>query len=299
MADYHIHLIEGVQKAIDAAPRVTITRNKFGYEVDLGHRIAKYKRTTTLLKGIPMPALVGWGINQVANYAVDNLEALGKLPKKSALKLLKGSPYDHRDDRALRGTHVHNAIDDMSKGMEMPEDLTDDERCCVEGVQYLMANRNSKILASEVIGFNDELNYAGTFDHWEIDRATGTTWLLDWKTSKAIYPDNGIQMVAYQNFTHIILNTKKVKTESEGSEVFTGRLIPWLPEYAQRLGVVHVEPHGATIYPVQSEHHDYLYNTYRSACEIKNYMSAVDTWKKKPKIKIFESTISYGGKIND
>lgn len=299
MAKYDVELIEEIRQALETAETVTVTRNKFGYEIDHGNRLAKYKRTTSLLGGIPKPALVPWGIKMVSNYALENLESLAKLPKKSALQLLKGSPYEYSDSRKDRGTRVHNAIEDMTRGDEIPEDLAEDERQCVEGVECLLSNRGSRVLASEIIGFNDQLMYAGTFDHWEIDRETGTTWLLDWKTSKFIYPENSLQMSAYQNFTHIILETKEIPNTDSDTYRFTGKIIPWLPKYAQRLAVVHVEPDLATMHPVQPELHEYLFEIFTSACTIKTYMGDVDTWKKRPRINVFEPTISFGGKLND
>ena len=301
MLDHSKRMIEGVQKALDTAPTVTVTVDQYGYEIDLGHRVLKCKRTTKLVNdGTPKPALVGWGIKQVAEYAVNNINLLSQHTKKDALKLLKGSPWDHRDSRAIRGTNVHNAIESISKGKEMSEDLTDDERCCVEAVEYLMANRNTKVLASEIVGFNIDLMYAGTFDHWEIDKETGVTWLLDWKTSKGIYPDNALQMAAYQNFTHVLLKTQKVDTALEGKTIIRGKLISWVPEYAHRLAVVHVQPHEATIYPIQASHHDYLFSQFQNACNTKYFLDDTRTYRtKEPKIKLYENTISYGGKIND
>jgi hypothetical protein len=300
MSEHDVKLIKEIRQAVTEAETVKVTRDKFGYEIDHGSKLAKYKGTTGLLKGIPKPALVGWGINQVAGYALEHIDAWKDLPKRDALALLKGAPWRNRDSKGERGSHIHDAIEAVSKGEPIPENLTDDERCCVEGVQDLLTLRNSKTLASEVMGFNVDHGYAGTFDHWEVNRETGTTWLLDWKSSKFVYPENSVQMVAYQNFTHVLLGAKVERNKSDSyAMTATGKLVEWKPEYAQRLAVVHVEPHQSTLYPVQPEYHGYLLDVFIAAMFIKDHMDNVDTWKRKAKINVFEEPISYGGKLDD
>jgi len=296
----NLQLIEGLTAELATAPTVRVERNRYGYTVTDGDSEMFYRRTTTLLSGYPKPALVGWGIKMVAEYAWKHRESLVNLDKAGAIKALKNSPYEMRDGRAIRGTHIHNAIESLSNGLGYPEDLTDDERYCVEAVEEMLAKRNTKTLASEVIGFNNVVGYAGTFDHWEIDKATGETWLLDWKTSKAVYVEQSIQMSAYQNFTHIVLDMKKVKSAKEGTEIWEGKVVKWLPEYAMRLGVVHVEPHQATIYPIIPEVADDLFKTYRASAYIKNFMLDTDSYRgKTPRKNVYQSPIEYGAKLHD
>ena len=296
----NLQLIEGLTDELATAPTVRVKRSTPGYTIIDDNSERFYRRTTTLLKGFPMPALKYWSAAEVAKYAWERREAWPNMDKASAIEAMKKAPWKRRDSRAIRGTNIHNAIESLSNGMGYPEDLTDDERCCVEAVEDMLAKRNTKTLASEVIGFNNVIGYAGTFDHWEIDKGTGETWLLDWKTGKGVYETYSIQMAAYQNFTHVVLDMKKLQSENKGTEIWEGRVVEWLPEYAMRLAVVHVETHEATLYPIMPEMHSDLWNVYRASAYIKNFMLDTDSYRgKKPRKKIYQSPIGYGAKLND
>ena len=303
MYSENLHLIEGLEQEIENAPTVRVTRSPVGYDIHDGNSTMFYNRTTTLLNGYPKPALVPWGINSVSNWAYDNRDEWLHLEKKEAIKKLKSSPYKYTDSRKIRGTNVHNAIEALVKAglgrdQKYLTDLSKDEAQCVDGVMRMLELRQSKVLASEVIGFNNAVStpYAGTFDHWEID-ADGVTWLLDWKTSKSVYADQSIQMSAYQNFTHVILDVKEEKSFDPDTAIFVGKVIAWLPEYAQRLGVVHVEPNEATLYPIIPDHHHQLFTVYRASAHVKKFMLDTDTFKKRqPRKRIYAQPICYGDK---
>ena len=49
--------------------------------------------------------------------------------------------------------------------------------------------------------------------------------------------------------------------------VWTGKIIPWGPEMAERLGIVHVRPDGATLYPIR--YTDRLWTVFRAAAHTK------------------------------
>ena len=114
-------LVAELKDTIESAKTVTVSVNRFGYTID-GNR---YRRVTTLLGGIPKPALVGWGIKSVAEFAIEHKDQWEDLPKADALKLLKGSPYSKRDAAGDRGTAVHKTLEALiTPGKEIPEDLT-------------------------------------------------------------------------------------------------------------------------------------------------------------------------------
>ena len=90
----NLRLIEGLTEKLATAPTVRVERNRYGYTISDGDTSKLYRRTTTLLSGYPKPALVGWGIKMVAEYAWKHREALANLDKAGAIKALKNSPYE-------------------------------------------------------------------------------------------------------------------------------------------------------------------------------------------------------------
>ena len=112
---------EVVTALAEDAETVKYSVDRFGYKID-GR---DYRRVTTLLKGIPAPQLVGWAAKVVAETAARNQD-WRTLSPLDAEKLLKGRPNTIRDERAQRGTNVHNAVEAYLKGGEAPK-LNDDE----------------------------------------------------------------------------------------------------------------------------------------------------------------------------
>jgi len=108
-----------------------------------------------------------------------------------------------------KGTKVHRAIVDLLDGMtvameaayvnpstEQPEGLTLQEyRCLMSFVAWYQATA-PKVLGRELVVWNDAQGYAGTVDLLcEID---GKPTLVDFKTSKSIWPSHRMQVSAYQ-----------------------------------------------------------------------------------------------------
>ena len=261
-----IELINNVKDAVRNGVEVTVTRNRFGYFINEGGEGVgpKYRRVTTLLGGIPKPALIGWGMKTVAEFAWEHRNEWTKLPKEDAVNLLKKSPYNDRDRAAERGTNVHRALECYVKKEDIPT-LNEDEQSYFDTALQLLKARDAKYLAAEIICVNKTLNYAGTFDLWEF--YNGETWLLDYKTSKGVYPNMALQATAYQKAEYAIMNLKPVEQSKKKEDVFTGIMIPWLPEYAQRLGIVQVNPGCSTLHQVK--HSEALWDVFQASMTIK------------------------------
>ena len=277
-------LLSKLHAATKDAPEVTYSVNRMGYTIDG----KLYRRVTSMLGGgIPKPALVGWGIKSVANYAWDNLEAWSKLSKTDAIKLLKGSPYSQRDDAAARGTAVHKTLEALLGTTPMPQDLTEDEQACADAAADFLADRDSQHLGTEITVFNDSIGYAGTLDLWEINE--GTTWILDYKTSKSgVFPDMAIQQVAYQRAEFALVNARSVPG---GKSV--AKVIPWSVECAERLGIVHVSPEGATLHPIRDP--DSLVPILKSAARISQWLADTNSYRKTPRERVYDEPITLQG----
>ena len=277
-------LLAKLHAATKDAPEVTYSVNRMGYTID-GQR---YRRVTSMLGGgIPKPALVGWGIKATSEWAWENREVWSKLSKTDAIKLLKGSPYSQRDDAAARGTAVHKTLEALLGTTPMPQDLTEDEQACADAAADFLADRDSQHLGTEITVFNDSIGYAGTLDLWEINE--GTTWILDYKTSKSgVFPDMAIQQVAYQRAEFALVNARSVPG---GKSV--AKVIPWSVECAERLGIVHVSPEGATLHPIRDP--DSLVPILKSAARISQWLADTNSYRKTPRERVYDEPITSQG----
>ena len=279
-------VMRGLQEQVKAAKTVTVTRNRYGYELD-GERL---KRVTTLLQGIPKGWLGTWAAKMVAEFAVDHRNAWAELPRTDAIKLLKGAPWSKRDDAGDRGTAIHAALEAYTRGEPIPTTLNEDEAACTRATTDFLTVRAGRALATELTVINLTMGYAGTLDLWEIK--DGVSWILDYKSSSGIYAEHAVQQVAYQRAEFAVVQKKQT-----GDEKWVGKLIPWGPHVAERLGIVHVKPDGAKLYPIREDYTDKLWNVFRAAAFMKNWQSDVDDYGgKTPRENVYEdsSTVEQG-----
>lgn len=169
---------------------------------------------TTILGVLDKPALPTWAKNTVAKFAVEKALSgelatmLAEVGAEATAKYLASLPDYQRDAAATVGSGVHLLADmasrtaqDGSGGFEVPEEY----RTYVAAFRDFLSHYSAsgKIVSSEkaVISFGDQ--YAGTYDLlMQID---GELWLIDIKTSKGIYAETGLQLVAYGYAEHIVL----------------------------------------------------------------------------------------------
>jgi hypothetical protein len=185
--------------------------------------------TTILNKGLPKPQLVYWSAKTVAEYVADNFDTVNELRsmgREPMIAALKATPWESRDRAAARGTDVHALAEAImhDQEVEVPREL----RGYVTGyVDMIDAWQITPVLTEKVIG-NRDWWYAGTFDAIVDIGAgpfAGQRMLLDWKTSKGVYPETACQLAAYQNAEFYI--------DDDGAE-------QPMPE-VDALGVVHVQ----------------------------------------------------------
>lgn len=155
-----------------------------------------YPSVTNILNELAKPFLKPWGEKLVATYAVDNRDMWGDLPPEDAIDLLKRAPYRAMTKRGNVGTAVHAAIEAWQDADTPP--VVDD----LELVPYIaqatdfLSTKVHTILHAEQTIYNLTYQYAGSFD-LIAKMKDGTTAIIDWKTSKNIYPETGLQLCAY------------------------------------------------------------------------------------------------------
>lgn len=195
----------------------------------------KVPGVTGLLKdGKPSPALVGWGIKSVAEYAINNWDDLSVMPVAERLKTLKGSPYAERDAAANRGTEVHALAERLVRGepVEVPDELAGH----VEGYAAWLDRFDPEPILTERVCWNLKFGWAGTFDAILRFR-DGRVLLCDIKTSRGVYGDVAYQLEMYAACTHYL-----------GDD---GGAVP-MPA-VDGLAVLHVRADGTDMYEIRGD----------------------------------------------
>lgn len=257
---------------------VALVRDRYGYKVNGRY----FRRVTTLLDGIPKPALTTWAARTVAEFAVEHKDSWLSLPRTDAVKLLKGSPWSRRDDAADRGTAIHAGVEAYLEDRPLPDRLTEEEFDCAVAVEAFLRRHIAKVLAVELTVFSVTHEYAGTLDLWALG-TEGRTGLFDWKSSGNVYVEHAVQLAAYANAEYAIVDKRPLV--QPGTEAWNGTLIEWGPEKAQRLGIVHVRPDGVTLYPVN--YTTRLWHVFRAAAFTKRWQLDTNAFSRAPRERVF------------
>lgn len=127
-------------------------------------------------------------------------------------KWLADKGWDNADtlknDAGNRGSKVHEAISSLLLGNTIamddklrnsdtgePEDITLEEWEAIMSFVSWHNEAKPTMLANELAVFNDEHRFAGTADF--ICTIDGEKWLIDFKTSKDVWPSYELQVSAY------------------------------------------------------------------------------------------------------
>lgn len=214
--------------------------------------------TTLIDHGKPKPALVGWGIKSVAEYAVNRWDDLADLPVADRLRELKGSPYAERDAAASRGTEVHGLAERIGRGeeVEVPDELAGH----VESAVAFYDEWRPRIILAETTCYNLTFGWAGTLD-MVAEFPDGRRALLDFKTSKGVYADTGLQLAAYRYATHYI---------GDDGEPHPMPEVDWC-------GVIHVRADGYDVYPIRADEH--VLKQMRYVAAVARAVDEMDSWK--------------------
>jgi hypothetical protein len=197
------------------------------------------------------PGIVQWAVDQTAAYAVANIDALLSKTetqgwnslrwywKRSPLPLEKG--YDIRNyhlgvlnDAAELGTSMHEWIEaDIDPSFSYPNTTLEPEAFweMVSVWADWFAQHEIEPKHTELTVWNHTLGYAGTLDlDCIIDRER---WLIDAKTSRALWPEHSMQLSALRFAETMLLKQEDgtyVEEEWKSDE--------WFDNY----GFLHVRP---------------------------------------------------------
>jgi hypothetical protein len=108
-----------------------------------------------------------------------------------AVQVLKGSPWRKSGRAAERGTDIHAYLESRINGLE-PEPLSGEALVFKSAADAWFDYYAPEAIETELTVFGPD--YAGTGDLW--CNVGDEVWLLDFKTSKAIYPEAALQLAA-------------------------------------------------------------------------------------------------------
>lgn len=157
-----------------------------------------YPSVTTILSQIGKgEALKWWAAGEVARYAVELRDTWLQLDQQAAIDLLKREPLRSLNRAASRGTDVHAIADHYAQTGKIGE-ITE-HNGYVDAMRAFFADHQPLPMLAECTVFA-ELGYAGSFDMvCRLPALDDRVCILDYKTSKAIYPDTAAQLAAYAN----------------------------------------------------------------------------------------------------
>lgn len=203
------------------------------YQDGAGERIPGV--TTILSDGMPKPALVGWGIKSVAEYAIDHWDELADAEISERLKTLKGAPYADRDKAARRGTEVHSLAEQLVHGQEI--DVPPELSGHVDAYVRFLDEWDVQPVLVERTVYHLSYGYCGTLD-LVADLADGRRLLMDVKTTRSgVYGETAYQLAAYRNAE------KFIDSEGVGQPMIE----------VDGCAVIHVRADGYSLIPVKTE----------------------------------------------
>jgi hypothetical protein len=187
------------QRTATSRPRIErVNRGKSGHSYKIDGRSAPGV-TSIINKALPKSALMYWSARTVAEYVTDldpaALDALRALGRDQMIEVLKKTPWSRRDAAALVGTEVHKLAERLLRGEEI--DVSPEFAGHIESaVKFLDTWKVVPVIAEAVVA-SRRWGYCGTLDA-VVDLPDGRRAVIDYKTSKAIYPETGIQLAAYR-----------------------------------------------------------------------------------------------------
>jgi hypothetical protein len=149
--------------------------------------------------------LIPWAVNCAVDWIKQNANTI------STIDDARTKWREVRDEAGDIGTQVHDALEAYLQAYSAGEDYRLETTMAVgqlfdSAVSKLMELGKFTVLATEQKVVNEDEWYAGRFDALlDVD---GETWLIDFKTGGAFYPEWGMQLAAYARAVDDMTHTK-------------------------------------------------------------------------------------------
>lgn len=165
----------------------------------------KLRSVTSVLGALSKEALVQWAVDQSIAYIRDSVPYddlgmvnLNREQLDAVLVQARMAHYRQKTEAAELGTTAHNIVEEYLRTGAEP-DLGDQDKRVVNCFQLFRRWWDSQDLAvvqTELMVYDVSHGYAGQLDFLAADRE-GRVVLVDWKTSKSIYWNFRLQLIAY------------------------------------------------------------------------------------------------------
>lgn len=204
-----------------AAPGQLRTEDVFAVEQRTGHAFGRDYRyyvatckdgaeyrlrsVTSVLGVLNKEALIQWAVDQSMDYIRDRVDydadGVARFTQPDLEALLREARMAHyrtKTEAADLGTLAHDYVESFLRtGQE--QDLSDqDDRVanCYDLFRRWWDQAGLSVIQTELMVYHAPLGYAGQLDFLAADKY-GQPVLVDWKTSKAVYWNYNLQVVAY------------------------------------------------------------------------------------------------------
>lgn len=165
--------------------------------------LGKVPSVTTILGAVNKPALVAWAANQGTKKLYTALDMLKEMDGGLHDKLVEKLPHEFfkagrqiMEEAAADGTAAHGIIEKViTKQPYDLESITPRAKNAVELFFDWQKKTNFEPIKAESTVFSKTHRYAGTLDF--LARIDGEPCLIDFKTSKKIYSEMELQVIAY------------------------------------------------------------------------------------------------------
>ena len=152
---------------------------------------------TNVIGVLNKPALPRWAAKVVAEQAAAMKTSLPNLEDAEVIDMLKSAPWRSSTRAADRGSTIHSYLEARMQGLD-PKEISGETARYRKAADAWLDEWNPKPLVVEQTVFGPD--YAGTGDLWAVLN-NGATAVLDYKTSKAIYPEAALQLAALARAT--------------------------------------------------------------------------------------------------
>ena len=200
----------------------------------------KVPGVTSILSGLPKPFLQYWSAKMVAEFAVENFSAYSSLimngQKQAAIDLLKAAPRRYTNERANIGTDAHDLFERMGRGEDVTGTVHPDLQGYVDRFNEFLDDFQPTFLMQEETVWSNTHLYAGSFD--AVIEVGGETVIVDWKTTKSVYSEVGLQLAAYRYADWIVRPD--------------GNTVP-LPKNITGGAVLHIHPDTYSLIPMRCD----------------------------------------------
>lgn len=165
----------------------------------------RLRSVTSVLGVLNKEALIQWAVDQSMDYIrervdydADGVARFTQPDLETLLRKARMAHYRTKTEAAEVGTIAHDYVEAFLRtGQE--QDLSDqDARVanCYDLFRRWWDQAGLSVIQTELIVYHAPLGYAGQLDFLAAD-AQGNPVLVDWKTSKSVYWNYNLQVVAY------------------------------------------------------------------------------------------------------